>query len=155
MLFRSDSPGKNTGVGCHFLLQCRKGKRECTLWLFTEIVCQSLLLQARVLCAPRPGQCFSLALILPTCYSCCLNSLSPCLPVGTCAHLPGLISNVVSEEACTAHPGQGVLASFLDLIVVSDDVLSVSPAQEWRAEFIYSAHPGSNRRSVMEQMLIK
>ena len=23
-----DSPGKNTGVGCHFLLQCRKMKRE-------------------------------------------------------------------------------------------------------------------------------
>ena len=23
-----DSPGKNTGVGCHFLLQCRKMKSE-------------------------------------------------------------------------------------------------------------------------------
>ena len=23
-----DSPGKNTGVGCHFLLQCVKVKRE-------------------------------------------------------------------------------------------------------------------------------
>ena len=23
-----DSPGKNTGVGCHFLLQCRKLKSE-------------------------------------------------------------------------------------------------------------------------------
>ena len=23
-----DSPGKSTGVGCHFLLQCMKGKRE-------------------------------------------------------------------------------------------------------------------------------
>ena len=23
-----DSPGKNTGVGCHFLLQSMKGKRE-------------------------------------------------------------------------------------------------------------------------------
>ena len=31
MLFRSrpwDSPGKNTGVGCHFLLQCTKVKSE-------------------------------------------------------------------------------------------------------------------------------
>ena len=28
-LFRSwDSPGKNTGVGCHFLLQCMKEKSE-------------------------------------------------------------------------------------------------------------------------------
>ena len=25
-----DSPGKNTGVGCHFLLQCIKGKSEVT-----------------------------------------------------------------------------------------------------------------------------
>ena len=24
-----DSPGKNTGVGCHFLLQCMKMKSEC------------------------------------------------------------------------------------------------------------------------------
>ena len=23
-----DSPGRNTGVGCHFLLHCMKGKRE-------------------------------------------------------------------------------------------------------------------------------
>ena len=23
-----DSPGNNTGVGCHFLLQCMKGKSE-------------------------------------------------------------------------------------------------------------------------------
>ena len=26
-----DSPGKNTGVGCHCLLQCMKGKRESEL----------------------------------------------------------------------------------------------------------------------------
>ena len=25
-----DSPGKNTGMGCHFLLQCMKGKSEVT-----------------------------------------------------------------------------------------------------------------------------
>ena len=28
LLRRWDSPGKNTGVGCHFLLQCMKVKRE-------------------------------------------------------------------------------------------------------------------------------
>ena len=28
MLHPWDSPGKNTGVGCHFLLQCMKGKSE-------------------------------------------------------------------------------------------------------------------------------
>ena len=34
-----DSPGKNTGVGCHFLLQCRKVKSESevaqSIWLFS------------------------------------------------------------------------------------------------------------------------
>ena len=29
-----DSPGKNTGVGCHFLLQCMKGKSLSHVWLF-------------------------------------------------------------------------------------------------------------------------
>ena len=28
-----DSPGKNTGVGCHFLLQCMKVKSLCRVWL--------------------------------------------------------------------------------------------------------------------------
>ena len=28
-----DSPGKNTGVGCHFLLQCVKVKSESEVWL--------------------------------------------------------------------------------------------------------------------------
>ena len=28
-----DSPGKNTGVGCHFLLQCMKGKSESEVTL--------------------------------------------------------------------------------------------------------------------------
>ena len=34
-----DSPGKNTGVGCHILLQCMKGKEKLKslsrVWLFT------------------------------------------------------------------------------------------------------------------------
>ena len=29
-----DFPGKNTGVGCHFLLQCMKLKSESYVWLF-------------------------------------------------------------------------------------------------------------------------
>ena len=29
-----DSPGKNTGVGCHFLLQCMKVKSLSHVWLF-------------------------------------------------------------------------------------------------------------------------
>ena len=31
-----DSPGRNTGVGCHFLLQCMKVKSFSRLWLFAN-----------------------------------------------------------------------------------------------------------------------
>ena len=43
-----DSPGKNTGVGCHFLLQCRKVKRE------SEVAQLSLTLSDPMDCSP-PG----------------------------------------------------------------------------------------------------
>ena len=34
-----DSPGKNTGLGCHFLLQCRKVKSESEVRLCSTVVC--------------------------------------------------------------------------------------------------------------------
>ena len=43
-----DSPGKNTGVGCHFLLQCRKVKSEC------EVAQSCPTLRDRMDCNP-PG----------------------------------------------------------------------------------------------------
>ena len=43
-----DSPGKNTGVGCHFLLQCMKVKRE------SEIAQSCLTLSDAMDCSP-PG----------------------------------------------------------------------------------------------------
>ena len=43
-----ESPGKNTGVGCHFLLQCMKVKRE------SEVVQSCLTLSNRMDCSP-PG----------------------------------------------------------------------------------------------------
>ena len=43
-----DSPGKNTGVGCHFLLQCRKAKRE------GEVAQSCLTLSDPMDCSP-PG----------------------------------------------------------------------------------------------------
>ena len=43
-----DSPGKNTGVGCHFLLQCRKVKSE------SEVVQSCLTLSDPMDCSP-PG----------------------------------------------------------------------------------------------------
>ena len=53
-----DSPGKNTGVGCHFLLQCMKVKRE------SEIAQSCLTLQSQGLQRTRllrpwdfPGLC--------------------------------------------------------------------------------------------------
>ena len=43
-----DSPGKNTGVGCHFLLQCMKGKNE------SEVTQSCLTLRDPMDCSP-PG----------------------------------------------------------------------------------------------------
>ena len=43
-----ESPGKNTGVGCHFLLQCMKGKRE------SEVPQSCLTLSDPMDCSP-PG----------------------------------------------------------------------------------------------------
>ena len=43
-----DSPGKNTGVGCHFLLQCMKVKRE------SEVAQSCLTLHDPMDCSP-PG----------------------------------------------------------------------------------------------------
>ena len=34
-----DSPGKNTGVGCHFLLQCMKGKSESDVTQLCPTLC--------------------------------------------------------------------------------------------------------------------
>ena len=45
-----DSPGKNTGVGCHFLLQCMKGKSE------SEVAQSCLTLHDPIDCS-RPGSC--------------------------------------------------------------------------------------------------
>ena len=55
-----DSPGKNTGVGCHFLLQCMKGKSESEVAQLSPTLCDPTdcslpgspvhgILQARVL----------------------------------------------------------------------------------------------------------
>ena len=46
-----DSPGKNTGVGCHFLLQCRKVKSE------SEVAQSCLTLHDPMDCSP-PGSSF-------------------------------------------------------------------------------------------------
>ena len=43
-----DSPGKNTGVGCHFLLQCRKVKSE-------SVVSQSCLILSDLMDCSLPG----------------------------------------------------------------------------------------------------
>ena len=44
-----DCPGKNTGVGCHFLLQCRKVKSE------SEVVAQLCLTRSNPIDRSLPG----------------------------------------------------------------------------------------------------
>ena len=75
-----DSPGKNTGVGCHFLLQCRKVESESEVAHFSDFMDCSLpgssvhgIFQARVLewgaiaLLPLPSLHLSLRLALHTC----------------------------------------------------------------------------------------
>ena len=62
-----DSPGKNTGVGCHFLLQCMKMKSETEVAQSCLTLCDLMnssppvssvhgILQARILeCVPFPS----------------------------------------------------------------------------------------------------
>ena len=38
-----DSPGKNTGVGCHCLLQCMKGKSESEVALSCPTLCDPMV----------------------------------------------------------------------------------------------------------------
>ena len=64
-----DSPGKNTGVGCHFLLQCRKVESESEVAHFSDFMDCSLpgssvhgIFQARVLeGVPLPSLPFNTA----------------------------------------------------------------------------------------------
>ena len=60
-----DSPGKNTGVGCHFLLQCMKVKSESEVAQSCPTLCHPVdcslpgssihgILQARILGMPFP-----------------------------------------------------------------------------------------------------
>ena len=48
-----DSPGKNTGVGCHFLLQCMKVKRQ------SEVTQSFLTLSDPMDCSPPGSMGFS------------------------------------------------------------------------------------------------
>ena len=61
-----DSPGKNTGVGCHFLLQCMKVKSQSEVTQSCPTLCDPMdcsllgssvhgIFQARALALPLPG----------------------------------------------------------------------------------------------------
>ena len=65
-----DSPGKNTGVGCHFLLQCMKVKSE------SEVVQSCLTLRDPMDCS-LPGS--SIHGILQAILACALSSPALCM----------------------------------------------------------------------------
>ena len=75
-----DSPGKNTGVGCHFLLQCVKVKSLSRVRLFAT--------QWTVAYQPPPSMGFfrqeywsGLPLPSPTCMLSCFNCVWLCVPM--------------------------------------------------------------------------
>ena len=91
-----DSPGKNTGVGCHFLLQCRKVKSE------SEVAQMFRLLAApwTAACQAPPSMGFSRQE-----YGSGVPSLSPqdtCRPsqVSKCAILLFHYSNDLKNPSC-------------------------------------------------------
>ena len=64
-----DSPGKNTGVGCHFLLQCMKVKSEREVTQFCPTLCDPMdcslpgpsthgIFQANVLVICKLSKCY-------------------------------------------------------------------------------------------------
>jgi len=48
-----DSPGKNTGVGCHFLLQCVNVKLLSHVWLVSSLLFQNSYLHGQTLLCPN------------------------------------------------------------------------------------------------------
>ena len=64
-----DSPGKNTGVGCHFLLQCMKVKSESEVSQSCPTLCDPTDCNTPGLPVPHqlpePTQLMSIALVMP------------------------------------------------------------------------------------------
>ena len=93
-----DSPGKNTGVGCHFLLQCMKVKRESE-------VAQSCLTLSDPMDCNLPGSSIqrifqgrilewgAIAFSTTVAYTCLIELYNSCerfLMNQLCSHLPSL-----------------------------------------------------------------
>ena len=77
-----DSPGKNTGVGCHFLLQCMKVKSESEVAQSCLILSDLHGLQPTRFLHPWdfPRQEYWSGVPLPSPYTHWLNSISPFSP---------------------------------------------------------------------------
>ena len=55
-----DSPGKDTGVGCHFLLQCRKVKSEREVAQLLRILLEEFILVSELLERQTAGELLAL-----------------------------------------------------------------------------------------------
>ena len=90
-----DSPGKNTGVGCHFLLQCMKVKSE------SEVTQSCLTLHDPMDCSPPGSSIHGIfqARVLEWCYCFFLHDLAD---VGNWASG----SSALSESTCTSRSSQ-------------------------------------------------
>ena len=90
-----DSPGKNTGVGCHFLLQCMKVERESKVAQSRPTLCDPMdcslpgssihgIFQARVL-ESQPCSTSQFTIILPK----IISQISTCMWIPVSALLLG------------------------------------------------------------------
>ena len=108
-----DSSGKNTGVGCHFLLQCRKVKSERSRLVVSDSLQPHGLQPIRLLCPwDFPGkstgvgchfllQCMKVESESEVAQS-CLTLCDPmdCSPPGSCVH--GIFQATVLEWGAIA-----------------------------------------------------
>ena len=129
-----DSPGKNTGVGCHFLLQCMKGKGESEVAQLcstrSDRVDCSLpgssvhgIFQARVLEWAAIAFCIPLLVekqIRPTLWELWLNCMHrKILPVNfTTAFLTAIIWNTSQLSVSTW--GTGELSKDSSLVILKE-----------------------------------
>ena len=110
-----DSPGKNTGVGCHFLLQCMKVKSE------SEVAQSCLTLSDPMDCSP-PGSsihgifqarvlewgaiAFSAVFLMKTEITQTLKNCERMQGNNRCQDVKDNAQNIMSFQKCFLHPNQ-------------------------------------------------
>ena len=111
-----DSPGMNTGVGCHFLLQCMKVKSESEV----AQLCPTLSnpMDCRLLQAPLPMDWLKLKRLTmaPPCLHPASDPSAPCNPARRAAHRRSGHGESDRSQARTGAAASGAALTYADLL---------------------------------------